>query len=76
MREIVTTKTCHVTYSRSKCEFQTKLRTQKNKIQERGYKKAGCGMRDIRKKKERDCGIRDRDPLRDSFREIESNSAM
>ena len=47
----------------------------KNWIQESGYKKAGCGMRDA------GCGIfvkkgagqRDQDPLPDSFREIDSN---
>ena len=57
----------------------------KNRIQESGYKKAGCGMRDagcgmrdIREKRSGNAGsgIRDQDPLRDSFREIESNSAM
>ena len=41
-------------------------------------REAGCGMRDAgySRKKELECGIRDQDPLRDSFREIKSNSAM
>ena len=80
MREIVTTKTCRVTYSRRKCEFQTKLRTQKTGFRKADIKRrdAGCGMRDAGYswKKERESGIRDQDPLRDSFREIKSNSAM
>ena len=48
MREIVTTKTSHVTYSKRKCEFQTKLRTQKTGFRKADIKRrdAGCGMRD------------------------------
>ena len=55
MREIVTTKTCHVRYSRRKCEFQTKLRRQKTGFRKVDIKRrdAGCGMRDA------GCGMRD-----------------
>ena len=72
MREIVTTKTSHVTYSKRKCEFQTKLRTQKTgfrkvDIKRRdagcGMRDAGCGMRDIREKRSGNAGSGIRTPF-------------